>query len=171
MKPSVKIVACMVFLISLLAVSCESLQTTESETAAVESEPVGPENELIGVWKVVEVTKTGPEARTITNLQPVIAVFTKKYNIAMGVRGETPRPELPENPTDAQLVAAWRPVTAIAATYNVQGNIITSHDIVGKDPNIKPDNIFIREYKIEGDTLIITSDQDPNAIIKLTRLE
>ena len=60
MKPSVKIVVCMVCLIALWAVSCGSPPTTESETAAVENESVGPENELIGVWEIIGSTVEFP---------------------------------------------------------------------------------------------------------------
>jgi hypothetical protein len=59
MKTSVKLVSCLLFFTLLMTISCSSPQTTETKSVA-------PENELVGVWKVAEVTFTGPEAKTIT---------------------------------------------------------------------------------------------------------
>jgi hypothetical protein len=149
MKTSIKIVACIVFLVALLVLSCGSPQPTETE-------PIAPESELVGVWKIIEVDLTGPEARTITDPQPGFAVFTKKYMSIVGITGDTPRPQLPENPTDAQLLEAWRPFAASFGTYEVNGNTITSHALVAKTPNLKPDDFMTLEYKMEGENLFFT---------------
>ena len=150
MKPSVKILACLVFIIALLAVSCGSPQS-------IESEPEVPENELIGVWKVVEVNITGSDAQTITDpQQPGILIFTIKYRSFMAINRDTPRPQLPENPTDAQLVEAYGPFMANVGTYEVNGNTITFNYLISKHPNSNPDNLMTNEYKIEGDNLFTT---------------
>ncbi len=146
MKPYVKIVICIVclsFLVTILFVLARN-------------------NKLIGVWKVTAVTLTGPNSQVITDPQPSICIFTKKYMSLVGVRVGEPRPELPEKPNVDQLVAAWQSLAASVSTYLVEENIITIHPIVGKSPNIKPGDFGTLEYKFEGDNLLVTpkTDQD-----------
>jgi len=173
MKTSFKIVACMVFLIALLTVSCGSPQSFE--TAFVDG-PVVNGNQLIGVWETVEATFTGPEARTVIHSQPIICIFTKNYMSQVGVLSENPRPELPENATDAQKVAAWEPLSARVSTYEVNGSTITVRHIVDKNPNMES-GAAILGYKFEGDTLLLTVKEFPDGslenpyTIKFTRLE
>ena len=161
MKQSVGIVACMVFLSFPFIIPF----------APVES------YKLTGVWKVTKVTLTGPDAQVITNPQPTFCIFTRKYMSLVGVRGEEPRPELPKNPNVDQLVAAWQTLAASISTYEVEGNTITIHPIVGKSPNIKPGDFSTLEYKFEEDHLLVTPKtaqdgpiENPYAL-KFTRVE
>ncbi len=146
MKPSIKITGCMVFLSVMVAIASAPAQ----------------DDKLIGVWKVTLVTFKGPNAQVITNPPPSICIFTKKYMSLVGVRGEEPRPKLPENPNVDQLVAAWQSLAASVSTYDVKGDTITIHPIVGKSPNIKPGDFITLDHKFEGDNLWVTpkSDQD-----------
>jgi len=148
MKTSVKIVTCMVFGVALLTVSCVSRQSSENERVLFK-------NELEGVWKLIEVDLPGPDGFTSTKVQPSVLIITRQYMTFMGVMGEDPRPELPENPTDAQIVAAWNPLRAVTGSYEVKGNTITSNPIVGKRPNWGPDDTMIYEYEFEGDDLSV----------------
>jgi hypothetical protein len=174
MKTSVKIIACMLFVFALLAVSCGSPQTEE---AVVAPEEATASNPLVGVWKITEITGTGPEAETITDPQPGFFIFTKKYLSNVGVSSNTPRPELPENPTDAQLLEAWRPFDAGVGTYEVDGNTMTTHSLVTKNPNRKPSDFWSGEFRIEGDDLFITGKANQDGPIenpytlKLVRVE
>ena len=74
----------------------------------------------------------------------------------MAINRDTPRPQLPENPTDAQLVEAYEPFMANVGTYEINGDTITFNYLISKHPNSNPDNLMTSEYKIEGDNLFTT---------------
>jgi hypothetical protein len=131
-----------------------------------------------GAWKVIEVTLTGPNARTIPVTQPNLYVFTEKHFSYAGIQSETPRPELPANATDAQKVATWTPFYANAGTYEIRGTTFTGHAIVSKDPNqMKEGSLGICDLKFEGKMLFVTfkaTDAGPIAnpyTMKLVRVE
>lgn len=149
MKTSVKVVFCMLFVATLLAASCVPQETAEIESTT-------PENELIGAWKLIQIEFTGPDARTITDPQPSFCIFTDKYLAIVGAMGDEPRPELSEEPTDAELAAAYRSFIANFFEYEADGNTITNHVLVSKNPNVKSGSNGTMEYKIEGNTLTIT---------------
>jgi hypothetical protein len=161
MKTSVRIPIYIIFLIILLHVPSAMAQA----------------DKLIGVWKLTEVVTTGPDARVISNVQSMISFVNRKHMGILGFLSDKPLPELPQNPTDAQLVATLNSFWARADTYEVNGDTVTLHNIVAKDPNIKPEDIFIVRYKFEADTLIMTVMGDKNDplenpyTLKFTRLE
>ena len=110
MKTSIKIAACIVFMIALVTVSCVSNQVTETESAV-------PENELIGVWEITGDTIVYPpdmnqETEVNDTHLPGIMVFTKKYFSWVDFHGDA-LPELPEEPTDAQVAAVYNQLTAL----------------------------------------------------------
>ena len=162
MKTHFKVIACMVSLLILV--------TAQSAVAQANLE---------GVWKVTEVTFTGPNARTITNLQPGLFIFTKKHYSVQAVTGEKPRPDLPqENATDAQIAAAFRSFSANAGTYEIKGTTVTIRQMVAKNPNnMKPGSFVTFDFKIDGNTLSLTpkvNTAGPIAnplTLKLVRLE
>ena len=147
MKTSVPTVGLVLFSVILFSVSCGSQQTTEPAS-------VIPQNPFVGAWKTVEVTITAPQAQTITDPLPGICIMSPKYMAYVGV--QAPREALPENPTDAQLAAAFKPFMAIAASYESDGNTITAHPIVGSDPSMTEDTFVTMEYKLEGDYFTVT---------------
>jgi hypothetical protein len=133
---------------------------------------------LTGVWRVTQVVVTGPDAATVNNPQPGLYLFTGKYYSFMVVRGETPRPDLSEKPTDAELLAAYTPVVANSGTYEVSGTTLITHPIVAKNPNaMHAGNSGSSTFKLEGKTLVLTqvstqSGPVANPItLKLTRVE
>src|SRR5438105_717926 len=65
---------------------------------------------LKGVWRVVEIRYTGPNARTITTPQPWLVIFTDKHVASVGVSSDTARQLLPapDERTDKQLADAYR---------------------------------------------------------------
>jgi hypothetical protein len=179
MKPSVKIVAHMVFLIALLAVSCGSPQTSESETTAVENESVGPENKLIGVWEIIGSTVEFPpdmNLETVVNEThlPGILIYTKKYFSWVDFQGSDSLPELPEEPTDAQVAAVYNQLDAMAGTYEIEHPSIERHLIVSKNPNqIGSDLGSWKSFAFEGDilTMSVTPPSKITVTLKLQRLE
>jgi hypothetical protein len=146
MKTSVKLVSCLLFFTLLMTISCSSPQTTETKSVA-------PENELVGVWKIAEIIVTGPQAQTITEPGPGFLIITKKY---VSYAASAPRAALPKVPTDAQLAAAFMAFSADTSTYEVNGNTITQHYIMGLAPNLKQGDIANVEYKLDGDNLSAT---------------
>jgi hypothetical protein len=135
------------------------------------------QGKLQGVWKITEVTMTGPDARTITAVQPGFMMFTKKHYAMVGITGDKPRPDLPQkDATDAQKVATWTPLNAMTGTYEVKGTTFSFHPVVGKNP-IEPGAFTTFDFKIEGNTLSLTTKANKagpiaNPLkIKLTRVE
>ena len=133
---------------------------------------------LTDVWRVTQVVVTGPDAATVSNPQPGLYLFTGKYYSLMVVRGETPRPDLSEKPTDAELLAAFTPFVANSGTYEVSGTTLITHPIVAKYPNaMHAGNSGTSTLKLEGKTLVLTqvstqSGPVANPItLKLTRVE
>ena len=165
MKRSATVVACLL--------SLSVLATVPSALAQADK--------LIGVWKTTEAKlpanpEQNLEGGTLANPQPEITVFTQKHFITVGVHSEEPRPDLPQNSTDAQLLEAWRPFTAQAGTYEVTGSTITIHTMVTKSPNLMNRKASrTRNYRFEGDVLILSyrpSSEWPAPIeLKMIRLE
>lgn len=122
-------------------------------------ESAAAQGKLEGVWKKTVVTVTGPNAQTIPHPQPNVVIFTKKHFSFTEVEGEKPRPDQPlEKATDVQKVAAWEPFSAQAGIYEIKGTTVTLRDLVTKDPeNMKPGNFETYDFKIEGNTLLLTS--------------
>src|SRR5438128_11231378 len=71
---------------------CALLLTSGMAPAQQKSTP------LTGAWQVTSVQTTGPNARTITNPQPGLYLFTGKYFSIMMVTGDNPRPIHPTLP-------------------------------------------------------------------------
>lgn len=164
MKTYIRVITCVVFITLLVAVPSALAQA----------------DKLVGVWQLSEVIYTGPNARTVKippNVQTQITIFTKKYMTIVGIRDQKPRPELPENATDAQKVAAWEPVHAVCMSYEVKGTTIIFKAIILKNPNVKPGDTMLMDYHFEGDTLVQTIKSDKNGpvenpyTIKYIRLE
>lgn len=82
---------------------------------------------------------------------------------------------MPENPTDAQLLEAWRPFDGQAGTYEVNGSTITMHTLVAKNPNaMNTQEIINEDFRFDGDALIISfkpAGMPAPYELKFTRLE
>ena len=126
-----------------------------------------------GVWKTVHVTITNDEGtQENETTTPTLTIFTEGHYASLRV-GE--RETLPAEPTDEQLLAAWRPFNANAGTYEVYGNEIRTKVIVAKSPNATATQ---RErsstFEVDGDTLIRTfTSEDGTTTFKVryTRVE
>jgi hypothetical protein len=136
-----------------------------------------------GVWQVVEVTITGPGARTIAIPlpRPNLTIITGKHYSRVEVHSEGPRPVPGDLATASadELRAAWGPFVGEAGTYDVAGgNIITMHPIVAKNPAAMASSSFSTYvYKLDGDTLWVTEQRNQNgpiadpATVKAVRVE
>jgi hypothetical protein len=117
-----------------------------------------------GVWRVTEVTTTGPNASTNKNPQPSQYIFTPKHFSLIRINGTTARPDLPQDMTTAtaaQLVAVYgSALSAQAGTYEVAGGKLTTRAVVAKgNVPMAPGAFSTSSYKLDGKTLMITSER------------
>jgi len=116
---------------------------------------------LQGVWQTVELTTTGPGARTITipEPRPNLTIITARHYSRVEVQAEQPRPILAEvaKATADELRAAWGPFVAETGTYEIAGDRITMRPIASKNPAVMGVGVYITySYKLEGNTLWVT---------------
>lgn len=138
---------------------------------------------LQGVWQVVEVTLTGPNARVITIPQPRpnLTIITARHYCRVEVQAEGPRPILADvsKASADELRAVWGPFVGEAGTYEVtDANVITLHPMASKNPAaMAPGAFSTYSYKLDGDTLRLTAQKNQNgpianpATIKAVRIE
>ncbi len=128
-----------------------------------------------GVWKSIHVTITndeGTEEFEITT--PNLLIFTATHYARLTVFGQEPRAELPEDPTDEQLLAAWRPLIANAGTYEVKGDEIHTKVIVAKSPNATAEQAEdSAPFEVDGDTMVrtFTNDAGTTFVVRYSRVE
>lgn len=114
---------------------------------------------LRGAWQVTKVQMTGPNARTVTNPQPGLYLFTGKYFSLMMVMGNHTRPihpTLPEMPkaTSQEILAVYGPYVANTGTYEVTGSTLVMHPIVSKNPELMGGSVTY-SFKIQRNTLTL----------------
>lgn len=133
-----------------------------------------------GVWKAVEVTTTGPGARTISPLQANLSFFTAKHYSHIDIHADGPRPMVADaaKASAEELRQAWGPVVAEAGGYELTGGSIVTHPVVAKNPAAMAQGSFTSySYRIAGDTMWLTPQRDRRGAvqnpptIKLTRVE
>jgi len=134
-----------------------------------------------GVWRTVEVTMTGPAARTISQIPPNLTIITAKHYTRINIDAEAPRPILADvtKASADELRAVWGPFVGEAGTYEVTtGNLVTMRPIAAKNPAMMGPGVFITySYKLDGDTIWVTqqrNQQGPFAnpvTIKAVRIE
>jgi hypothetical protein len=135
-----------------------------------------------GVWRITEVTTTGPKASTNKSPQPSLYIFTARHYSLIRVNGTTARPDLPldqqATATAAQLLAVWAPLTAQSGTYEVAGGKLTTRPLVAKNTFAMASGVFsTASYKLDGKTLTITQERNQTGPVanpttwKLTRIE
>ena len=134
-----------------------------------------------GVWRTVEVTMTGPAARTISQIQPNLTILTARHYSRINIDAEGPRPIVADvtKASADEVRAVWGPFVGEAGTYEVTtGNLITMRPIAAKNPAVMGSGVFITySYKLDGDTIWVTqqrNQQGPFAnpvTIKAVRIE
>jgi hypothetical protein len=117
-----------------------------------------------GVWRVTEVTTTGPNASTNKSPQPSQYIFTPKHFSLIRINGATARPDLPQDltmATAAQLLAMYgSALSAQSGTYEVADGKLTTRALVAKGNVPMASGAFsTAAYKLDGKTLTITSER------------
>jgi hypothetical protein len=138
---------------------------------------------LQGVWQTVEVTPSGPGARTIRipEPRPNLMIVTAKHYSRVEVQAEAPRP-IPADVAKAsadELRAVWGPFVGEAGTYEVtNGNVITMRPLAAKNPAaMAPGASITYSYKLDGNTIWVTQQRNQNGpflnpvTIKAVRVE
>lgn len=135
---------------------------------------------LQGVWRAVEVALTGPNAKTMTTLQPNLTVVSAKYYARVEVHSEGPRPIVVDvqKATADELRAVWGPFVAEAGTYEFTADTLTVHPIVSKNPaGMVAGAVIVYSCKLKGDTMTVTVRRNQSgpianpATVKLVRVE
>lgn len=135
---------------------------------------------IVGVWKLAEVTREGPKPMKITNPEAGFVIFTRRHYSISQVTADKPRPELPpkSEATDKQRADAYEPFTGQAGTYEIKGDEIIVHPMSAMNPNLMKAGTFtIVKYTLDAKTLTITFSADHNGPIankptmKYTRVE
>lgn len=135
---------------------------------------------LEGAWQAVEVSVTGPGARTIRPLQPNLSIFTAKHYSHIDIHAAGPRPSLtdPAKASADELREAWGPVVAEAGSYELARGSLLTRPVVAKNPASMANGAFTSySYRIAGDTLWLTTQRTERGsvtnppTIKLTRVE
>jgi len=134
-----------------------------SQTLAGQSKPAS----LQGVWQVVEVTITGPAARTITipEPRPNLTILSARHYSQVHDDTAHSRPVVSDvaKASADQLRAAWGPFAGEAGTYEVTGNVVTMWPIVAKNPAAMAPGAFVSyAYALDGNTLRITEQRNQN---------
>jgi hypothetical protein len=133
-----------------------------------------------GAWQAVEVSLTGPGARTIRSLQPNLSIFTARHYSHIDIHADGPRPILadPAKASAEELRDAWGPVVAEAGNYEISGGSFVTRPVVAKNPAAMAKGAFTSyAYRIAGDTLWLTTQRTERGpvtnppTIKLTRVE
>jgi hypothetical protein len=90
--------------------------------------------DLLGGWIIAgwEWPAAAPADAAVPQRGLFLFAESGQYSM-MFVIGE-PRPALPDNPTDADVAAAYGPFVANSGRYTVSGNTITYEAFVAKDP-------------------------------------
>lgn len=135
---------------------------------AVASRPAPEEtisvSSLNGAWKTVQVhADLSDTTWTRSEDRPNILLFTDGHWAAIRIAGDGKRTDLPEEPTDEQLLEAWRPLRASAGTYSVSGSKMTSTVLIAKNPNpMNEQRAATSEFKLDGNKLVRTFRNEEN---------
>lgn len=129
-----------------------------------------------GAWRSVEVTVTNAEG---TNTNPItqanMTIYSAGHYSSIRVTGQENRELLPEEATDEQLLAAWRPFAANAGTYTLDGTTLTTRVMVAKSPNAMAESREnSSEVVIEGNVMYqtFTNAENGNSFrVKSERLD
>ena len=122
-----------------------------------------------GVWQAVEVTTSGPGARTIKPLQPNLSIITAKHYSHIDIHADGPRPVLSdaENASADDLRRAWGPVVAEAGTYELSSESFVTRPVVSKNPAAMTAGSFTSyAFRVAGDSLWLTPQRDSRGAVK-----
>ena len=170
-----------VVLISAFAVGGALLSDDKRAYAVAPTYQATPARSLQGAWKISEVATRSPGGNWAISTPPYLSVyiFTSRHYSYMFAPGTGPRRLFvgdPNQPTDAEKVAAYDSIVAGTGTYDVTGSILTLNAILHKNPNEMAGEALKYGVEIDGPVLRLTIVNPPFAPGRerrtvLTRLE
>ena len=114
---------------------------------------------LEGAWVVT--SQTDADGNTNDDPQPALYVFTSTHYSIMIAQGDEPRSRWEgDDMTDGEKVGAYDTFVANSGRYEIDGNQLTTHAFVAKNPNYMgdwPENEATYEFERDGDKLMIKS--------------
>lgn len=117
-----------------------------------------------GVWRVIEVTTTGPDGFHNREPQPGLFIFTRRHYsiIRDGSREVRPTVTDPNNITAAEALAIFGPLMAQSGSYEVTDTTLKVTPMVAKvpPPNGRYGGSNSWTFKVGGDTLWLTQLDD-----------
>ncbi len=128
---------------------------------------VWAQSELNGAWERFEVSGHNADGdRKLDNVQPSLYLFHDGYYSIMLVRGNEPRPLMPEGTTwdsmtEEQLrsVCSGAVFTAHSGTYEVSGSSLTTKPMIAKWPNFMEGASATYTYRVDGEWLYISGER------------
>ena len=118
----------------------------------------GARGPLEGVWKVTEEVVTGANATSTTSPQPSLFIFTRTHYSMLRVASAQPRALFTAmDPTNEEKIGAYDTFTANSGTYEATGTTLTVRPIVAKSPNFMAGGFDKYQFRVDGDTLTLTS--------------
>jgi hypothetical protein len=118
----------------------------------------GSRKTIQGVWKVAEIVTTGDGARSISNPQPGLMMFGRKYYSIMYVDSDKERPIYAAGaPTKEEKVAAFDSLLANAGAYEISGKTLTIRPTVARNPGFTGGGFATYQIRVEGNTLWLTN--------------
>jgi len=139
-----------------------------TKTAGVARQTAAASPSLKGAWKTVEQFGRSPSGDWTVGATPYLSlyIFTDKHYSYMFAPGLAPRRLFagdPNQPTDAEKVAAYNSFVAGSGTYTLTGSTLTLNAVLHKNPNEMNGHPLKYEIEILGSTLRMTIANPPFA--------
>ncbi len=109
---------------------------------------------LVGVWEMTYFETAAGEEGEPTE-PSYSAWFDNGYYVVIWDTSEGPRPTYGDDPSNAELLAAWTPFVAQFGTYEIDGSSYTATQLVSKNPSAQGTS-FTRDWSVDGNTLVTT---------------
>jgi hypothetical protein len=93
---------------------------------------------ILGVWKIAEITTTGPSNKTISNPQPGLMTIGRKHYSMTYNPGEKLRvPFAGDIPTEREKLDAFDTMIASAGTYELSDDLFIISPLIAKNPGFE----------------------------------
>jgi hypothetical protein len=119
-----------------------------------------PETRLVGVWQIQVIENITASGSSINNSpQPSLAIFTGSHYSLIWMPGATGMRAFKQRwlPTDEEKIQRYGEIVANAGTHTQTDSTITLRPAVSRVPEFMAGGRLLYEYRVQGDTLILTS--------------
>ena len=119
-----------------------------------------PENGLLGVWEIQVIENIASSSSSINNSpQPSLAIFTRSHYSLIWMPGTTGMRAFKQRwlPTDEEKIQRYGEIVVNSGKYTQTESTITAQPVVSRVPEFMGGGRLSYEYRVEGDTLSLTS--------------